>query len=266
MYAVIVENDESQWDDDTGVLYHFPKRYLKYLTPGTHLIYYKGRIKNKQFKRRRLTDEPHYFGIGTIGKIFPDSKSKKSDYFGTIENFEKFSLPILAKINGEYLESIPANLSSNYWRNGVRPLSRENYEIILKHLSKEGLQTDKPQYGANEDSEQSNMFESFHEGNFNEIYVTTYERDPKLRRQAIAIHGTSCIACGFDFGKVYGCLGEGYIHIHHKVPISKFGRSKLVNPESDLVPICANCHVIVHRNKDQTLSIEALKELIDLNS
>ncbi|MBY7831205.1 HNH endonuclease [Vibrio fluvialis] len=56
------------------------------------------------------------------------------------------------------------------------------------------------------------------------------------------------------------------IHIHHKVPISKFGSSKLVNPESDLVPLCANCHVIVHRNKDQTLSIEALKELIDLNS
>ncbi len=50
MYAVIVENDVSQWDDDTGVLYHFPKRYLKYLQPGTHVIYYKGRIKDKAYQ------------------------------------------------------------------------------------------------------------------------------------------------------------------------------------------------------------------------
>ena len=30
-YAVIVENDISAWADETGVLYHFPKRYLEIL-------------------------------------------------------------------------------------------------------------------------------------------------------------------------------------------------------------------------------------------
>jgi len=38
MYTIITENDESQWDDDTGVLYHFPKKYLKHLQPGTNVI------------------------------------------------------------------------------------------------------------------------------------------------------------------------------------------------------------------------------------
>ena len=44
-YAVIVENDISAWADETGVLYHFPKRYLELLKPNTRVIYYKGRIK-----------------------------------------------------------------------------------------------------------------------------------------------------------------------------------------------------------------------------
>ncbi|HHC6537145.1 TPA: HNH endonuclease [Vibrio parahaemolyticus] len=266
MYAVIVENDVSQWDDDTGVLYHFPKRYLKYLEPGTQVIYYKGRIKDKAYQVSRLSNEPHYFGIGTIGKVFPDRNSTKSDYFGTIDSFETFSKPILAKIDGKYLESIPSNLISNYWRNGVRPISKENYDLILGHFSKDALQTAKPKYGVEESSDQSNMFESFHEGNFNKKYVTTYERNPKLRRQAIAIHGATCAACGFDYGKVYGSIGEGYIHIHHKVPVSRLGISTLVDPEKDLVPLCANCHAMVHRKKDQTLSVEELKVLLGSNS
>ncbi|EHH3659978.1 restriction endonuclease, partial [Vibrio parahaemolyticus] len=190
----------------------------------------------------------------------------KNDYFGTIDNFETFTKPILAKIDGKYLESIPSNLASNYWRNGVRPISKDNYDLILEHLSIDALQTSKPKYGPEENNDQSNMFESFHEGNFNKKYVTTYERNPKLRRQAIAIHGAICAACGFDYGKVYGSVGAGYIHIHHKVPVSQLGTSTLVDPEKDLVPLCANCHAMVHRKKDHTLSVEELKVLLNSNS
>lgn len=35
MPVVIVENDTSQWDDQTGTVYHFPKRYQKWLAQGT---------------------------------------------------------------------------------------------------------------------------------------------------------------------------------------------------------------------------------------
>ena len=28
-YAIITENDESPWEDITGIQYHFPSRYLK---------------------------------------------------------------------------------------------------------------------------------------------------------------------------------------------------------------------------------------------
>ena len=44
-YAVIVENDISAWADETGVLYHFPKRYLELLKPNTRVVYYKEKLK-----------------------------------------------------------------------------------------------------------------------------------------------------------------------------------------------------------------------------
>ncbi|PTX14117.1 hypothetical protein C8N37_101876 [Sphingobacterium faecium] len=34
-YTVITENDVSQWKDNTGNEYHFPKRYLNHLTNGS---------------------------------------------------------------------------------------------------------------------------------------------------------------------------------------------------------------------------------------
>ncbi|WP_411973692.1 hypothetical protein ACLCDV_11025 [Sphingobacterium sp. Lzh-3] len=53
-YVVITENDVSQWKDNKGREYHFPKRYLKYLTKGTFIIYYKGRMKDTSFALKRM--------------------------------------------------------------------------------------------------------------------------------------------------------------------------------------------------------------------
>ena len=69
MHTVIAENDESQWEDETGVLYHFPKRYSKFLLPGTEVIYYKGKIKNVAFRKKRLSDSPHYFAKALSQKL-----------------------------------------------------------------------------------------------------------------------------------------------------------------------------------------------------
>lgn len=44
-YAIITENDTSAWHDETGSLYHYPKRYLSLLKPGTRIIYYKEGMK-----------------------------------------------------------------------------------------------------------------------------------------------------------------------------------------------------------------------------
>ena len=75
MFAVIMENDESEWDDKTGEIYHYPKRYDKFIPEGTLLVYYKSRIQNKDYTSQRLSNEPHYFGIARTGKSFLDRNS-----------------------------------------------------------------------------------------------------------------------------------------------------------------------------------------------
>ncbi|HBG0059928.1 TPA: HNH endonuclease [Clostridioides difficile] len=80
--------------------------------------------------------------------------------------------------------------------------------------------------------------------------------------EAIKYHGTKCIVCGFDFEKTYGDRGKGYIEIHHIKPLSSVGEESNINPKTDLVPICSNCHRMIHRKKDNVLSIDDLKQII----
>ena len=84
------------------------------------------------------------------------------------------------------------------------------------------------------------------------------ERNPKLRQQALDIHGYSCSICGFNFLERYGEIGRGFIHVHHVNPLSQTGE-QIVDPKTDLVPVCPNCHSMIHRDKNHILTIEELK-------
>lgn len=92
-------------------------------------------------------------------------------------------------------------------------------------------------------------------------YTTIYERDPKFRNDAIEIHGTTCKCCGFNFEKSYGDLGKDFIHVHHIKPISESGET-IVNPETDLVVLCPNCHYMIHRKRNYTPSVEELESIL----
>lgn len=103
------------------------------------------------------------------------------------------------------------------------------------------------------------------EGKPTKYYTTRYERNPVNRREAIRIHGTKCMACGFDFEKAYGELGKDYIEVHHIVPLASRNEEIQVNPATDLIVVCANCHRMIHRKRDHVLSLEELKEIIKDN-
>ena len=99
---------------------------------------------------------------------------------------------------------------------------------------------------------------TFVEGTRRDVIQSIVERDPAARAACIAIHGLSCAACGFNFGATFGRLGEGFIHVHHSNPVS--GGVMVVDPEKDLVPLCPNCHAMVHR-RDPILSLAEIKLL-----
>ena len=105
----------------------------------------------------------------------------------------------------------------------------------------------------------------FIEGSVRKISVNAYERSPQARRACIQHHGTDCIVCGFNFAEVYGAYAEGVIHIHHLTPISALKGEKEVDPVTDLVPVCPNCHTVIHL-RGECLSIIEMRSLIAKNA
>lgn len=96
------------------------------------------------------------------------------------------------------------------------------------------------------------------EGATKVISVNAYERNALARKLCIAHHGYSCVCCGFDFEKTYGELGKSFIHVHHVRRLADLNGAYVVDPIVDLLPLCANCHAMVHR-VSPPLSIEELK-------
>lgn len=104
--------------------------------------------------------------------------------------------------------------------------------------------------------------ERFREGAVRQVSVNAYERDPKARQKCIDYYGLNCSVCNFNFGKVYGQLGEGFIHVHHLRPISEIAEEYEVDPVKDLRPVCPNCHAMIHRTH-RPYSIEEMKNIIE---
>lgn len=109
--------------------------------------------------------------------------------------------------------------------------------------------------------ENNTIYENeYYEGAKQQVLVNKYERNPIARKMCIQKYGCICNVCQFDFEKQYGELGKNFIHVHHITPISENrGKSYKVDYENDLIPVCPNCHAMLHRGN---ISIETLKELI----
>ena len=101
----------------------------------------------------------------------------------------------------------------------------------------------------------------FYEGTITSVQVNKYERNPLARRMCIEHFGCLCNVCKFDFLKRYGDLGRNYIHVHHIIPMASIKKEYILNPEKDLIPVCPNCHSMIHRKKEM-LSITELKQMI----
>jgi len=84
------------------------------------------------------------------------------------------------------------------------------------------------------------------EGTPVEAISRRYERKPLNREICLSVRGRRCICCNMNFGEVYGDIADQFIEVHHTTPASEMGPGYLINPISDLVPICSNCHSVVH--------------------
>lgn len=112
-----------------------------------------------------------------------------------------------------------------------------------------------------EDVEESFDAHGLPEGAKVRIEVNRYERDRRNRAAALAIHGHRCMACGTDMAERYGPVAEGLIEVHHVVPVSEVDHGYIIDPISDLVPLCPDCHSVTHR-RSPPYSIKELQSML----
>jgi len=103
---------------------------------------------------------------------------------------------------------------------------------------------------------------SHFEGSILEKNHFTRERSKTLvnkkKQRVMRVEGRlACEACGFDFERIYGEHGHGFIECHHLKPMSQLTAETRTNLE-DLALLCANCHRMIHFRRPW-LTMEELK-------
>ena len=101
--------------------------------------------------------------------------------------------------------------------------------------------------------------------------VQTHERSSRLRKIAIDTfthdNVISCDCCGFNFPTYYGpAYGVDCIEIHHIKPIFLYEgvsfEQTIENALQNLLPVCPNCHRVIHKNHIGANNIEIFKSEI----
>lgn len=216
-----------------------------YRTKPSQRISYVMKVIELNIPYRRTINDIKYWGT----KHSPKEATNPEEPYHRLELLEETSSNdlCLKKLQEHGMLGVPQ---------GPRKLSGELLDYILSVFEMK-----------RHDYDEKESAEGYFEGALKKVYVNRYERDQEARKKCIEVHGCKCSVCGIDFEKMYGELGRGFIHVHHIVPISTIGEEYKIDPIKDLVPVCPNCHSMLHRGKDgEVLTIDELKDRIETNN
>jgi 5-methylcytosine-specific restriction enzyme A len=169
----------------------------------------------------------------------------------------------LVEEEGYILMTFPIKYSGAYKdKNGIGPAKIAGFtpkleRKYLKRVSGKWYASDE-----NTDiqiAEEIDDDEALIEGASKTISVNVFERNAIARSKCLAHYGYRCIVCSFDFEEFYGSIGQNFIHVHHIVPLSEIRGEYELDPIKDLVPICPNCHAMIHRTHP-ILTLAQLRE------
>jgi hypothetical protein len=84
-------------------------------------------------------------------------------------------------------------------------------------------------------------------------------RNSKLRQTALQNARGICECCGVNYGRKNDGLGRHCLVVHHKKQLRDTEQPKETKL-SELAVICANCHMMIHSNRDKALTINQLRK------
>ncbi|ADD69292.1 HNH endonuclease [Denitrovibrio acetiphilus DSM 12809] len=165
-----------------------------------------------------------------------------------------------------FLQSIYEDFGSVYYNNAINSVRKGiEYQVkkgtgvytALKKVLKSHADKFKAQHVYYYPDEISDS-QKIYEGAKTTVTVNIYERDHDARTKCLESQGCTCSVCGFNFEQAYGLMGIDFIHTHHITPPSEIDKNYIPDPAKDLVPLCPNCHAMIHR-KSPPYTIEQLR-------
>ena len=100
-----------------------------------------------------------------------------------------------------------------------------------------------------------------HTSETEEIEVIHHKTLKELKAECIGYYGAICDICGFDYGYTYGEAYEMEIEVHNIKGILGEEILEDTHPIEDLIPICHNCHHILHHHQPM-LSVEKMRQMV----
>lgn len=185
--------------------------------------------------------------VRTIGRFLSDELDRKINIF-EISNEDDFN-EIMSLIENSKKTLNRYNTGNGMYSNGMK-----RYKEFLQ------ISTRSNQYVYYEE-ELLEEDVQYIEGARKLISVNAYERDKSARNKCLEYHGVDCKICGFTSEKIYGKEFRDKIHVHHIKPLNEIDKQYKVDPINDLIPVCPNCHMILH-SKKPALKPDEVKFLI----
>ncbi|MGJ1225347.1 HNH endonuclease [Sphingobacterium siyangense] len=188
---------------------------------------------------------PHWDGSG---KLLHRAKIE----FDNVLDYKSQQLLSLEKLEEDVCSSFtwtPQNSGIQIKREVAEKLEEKWFDLTMKGPSASILAKSQP------------SIKGISEGTIKSVYCKRYERSSYARNLCIEHHGCSCAVCGLSFEEYYGNIGSGYIHVHHLESISSKQGEYLIDPINDLIPVCANCHSMLHK-RIPAFTVEELKKQI----
>ena len=164
-------------------------------------------------------------------------------------------------------EAIVATAANRGFNNGAKRGHSNQAVDALSEFS--GRELPYPDYAANAASRSAvrplpeEISPTYSEGSAKRVFVNRYERAQSARRRCLEVYGAVCHICRVDLATIYGPSAAGLVHVHHVVPLAEVGESYEVDPERDLIPVCPNCHAVVHLRRANPFTVLEVREMID---
>ena len=125
--------------------------------------------------------------------------------------------------------------------NDYKVIVLERYIEFLSDSNRHNTTTAKPHRRKLSDDE----LQKTTEGMMKEVLFCRKQRNRAIRNQCAARDNYTCQICDFNFEKVYGEKGKGFIEVHHLNPLASYDEEHEIKLD-ELIALCSNCHSMIH--------------------